>query len=222
MTGETVTNDAVLSEPAKDARPNLGLGKKMSRYWGEAVVVALTLLLWVPRLSGPIDLRWDAGVYYVLGTSRASGHGYRILSEPGSPEALQYPPLLPGIVALHERALGSTDPAVVGPWLRLSFALLFLFYALAALALARRYLRAGLAVIAVLLSLLQVNTLFVSDLLFTEVPFALLSVLFVLVGVDGRLASRPWLRETLSFLLASAGFLLRTAGVTLLAVWVIE
>ena len=222
MTGDTVTNDAVLSEQAKDTRPNLRLGKMMKRYWGEAVVVALALLLWVPRLSGPIDLRWDAGVYYVLGTSLATGQGYRMLSEPGSPEALQYPPLLPVLVALPERALGSTDPAVVGPWLRLSFALLFLFYALAALALARRYLRAGLAVIAVLLSLLQVNTLFVSDLLFTEVPFALLSVLFVLVGVDGRLASRPWLRETLSFLLASAGFLLRTAGVTLLAVWVIE
>ncbi len=222
MTGETVTNDAVLSEPAKDARPNLGLGKKMSRYWGEAVVVALALLLWVPRLSGPIDLRWDAGVYYVLGTSLASGHGYRILSEPGSPEALQYPPLLPALVALHQRALGSTDAAIIGPWLRLSNAALFLFYALAALALARRYLRAGFAVIAVAMSLLQVNTLFMSDLLFTELPFALVSVLFALVAVDGRFASRPWIRETLSFVLAAAGFLLRTAGVALLIAWVLE
>src|SRR5438552_18711575 len=112
MTGETVTNDAVLSEPAKDARPNLGLGKKMTRYGAEAVVVAIALLLWVPRLSGPIDLRWDAGVYYVLGTSLASGHGYRILSEPGSPEALQYPPLLAAVVALHEWALGTTNPDI--------------------------------------------------------------------------------------------------------------
>src|SRR6266403_2326873 len=153
MTGETVTNDAVLSEPAKDVRPNLGLGKKMSRYWGEAVVVALALLLWVPRLSGPIDLRWDAGVYYVLGTSLATGQGYRILSEPGSPEALQYPPLLPAVVALCQRALGSTDPSVVGPWLRILYAAVFLVYASAALALARRYLSAGFAVVAVALSL---------------------------------------------------------------------
>jgi hypothetical protein len=186
------------------------------------VVILIALLVWLPRLSGPIDLRWDAGVYYVLGTSLATGHGYRILSEPGSPEALQYPPLLPAIVALHEQALGSTDPAVVGPWLRRSYAILFLFYGLAALALARRYLRVGAAVVAVALSLLQVNTLFNSDLLFTELPFALLSVLFALVAVNGRIRMGQWLREGLSFIFAAAGFLLRTAGLALLVAWVLE
>ena len=215
------TDEAVL-ESATLARPRLGIRKPLIRYWGEAVVVVLALLLWAPRFTGPIDLRWDAGVYYVLGTSLAKGQGYRLLSEPGSPEALQYPPLLPAIVALHERALGSTDPGVVAPWLRLSFAVLFLAYALAVLALARRYLRAGLAVAAVAISLLQVNTLFMSDLLFTELPFALVSVLFAIVAVDGRFASRPWIRETLSFVLAAAGFLLRTAGVALLIAWVLE
>src|SRR5437762_9872941 len=121
----------------------------ITHYWAEAVVVAVAVALWAPRLSGPIDLRWDAGTYYVLGSSLATGQGYRILSEPGSPEALQYPSLLPAVVALHERALGSTDVAVVAPWLRLSYALLFLLYALAALTLARRYLPAALAVAAV-------------------------------------------------------------------------
>lgn len=217
----TATDKPVTESPAF-VRPNFRLVRAITHYWSEIVVVALAVLLWAPRLTGPIDLRWDAGVYYVLGTSLATGQGYRILSEPGSPEALQYPPLLPAIVALHERALGSTDPAVVAPWLRLSFAVVFLAYALAVLALARRYLRAGFAVTAVALSLLQVNTLFVSDLLFTEVPFALVSVLFVLVAVDDRFAPRPWLREALSFLLVTAGFLLRTAGVALLLAWVLE
>src|SRR5881275_2079731 len=100
----------------------------ITRYRAEAVVVAVAILLWAPRLSGPIDLRWDAGVYYVLGTSLATGLGYRILSEPGAPEALQYPPLLPAIVALHEEVLGSTDPLVVAPWLRRSYAVLYLIY----------------------------------------------------------------------------------------------
>src|SRR5690242_20112397 len=72
----------------------------LRRFWPEAVVVALVVILWAPRLSGPIDLRWDAGVYYILGTSLVQGHGYRILSEPGAPEAIQYPPLLPAFVAL--------------------------------------------------------------------------------------------------------------------------
>src|SRR5262249_29155485 len=89
----------------------------ITRYWPELVVIAVALSLWAPRMCGPIDLRWDAGVYYVLGTSLATGQGYRILSEPGSPEAVQYPPLLPATVAMFQRALGSKDPQVVAPWL---------------------------------------------------------------------------------------------------------
>src|SRR5206468_10343292 len=101
---------------------------------------------------------------------------------------------------------------------------------------------------------------------YTEIPFALISILFVLVAVDGPFSSagccsdrpmagegkeqdgppafaeataggqgpargqagcgyrawRPWLREFASFILAAAGFLLRTAGVALLAAWVLE
>jgi hypothetical protein len=57
------------------------------------VLIALALLLWAPRLRGPLDLRWDGAVYYVLGTSLAEGKGYRLLNEPGEVEAVQYPPL---------------------------------------------------------------------------------------------------------------------------------
>lgn len=120
MRNEACTDEAVLNEPAKVWRSGLQLGKAMTRYWGEVVVIALALLLWLPRLSGPIDLRCDGGVYYLLGTSLAEGHGYRIASEPGSPEAVQYPPLVPAVVALHEWVLGTTNPDVVAPWLRRS------------------------------------------------------------------------------------------------------
>jgi hypothetical protein len=194
----------------------------ITRYWPEGVVFAIAFSLWAPRLSGPIDLRWDSGVYYVLGTSLATGHGYRILSEPGSPEALRYPPLLPAIIAAWQRALGSTDSAVVAPWLRILYALLFLGYALALLALAKRYVRPVFAVTAVAFTLLQPNTIWLSDLLYTEIPFALISVLFVLVAVDSLFSSRAWLREAVSLLLATAGFLLRTVGIALLAAWVLE
>src|SRR5262245_48093857 len=47
------------------------------------VLILLSLLLWLPRLRGPLDLRYDAGVYYILGTSLAEGKGYRLLNEPG-------------------------------------------------------------------------------------------------------------------------------------------
>jgi hypothetical protein len=224
MRGEAVINDRVLSEPPKDARPTVRFGKAVTRYWPEVVVVALAVVLWLPRLTGPIDLRWDAGVYYVLGSSLATGQGYRILSEPGSPEALQYPPLLPAIVALYQRALGSTAPAVIGPWLRVSYAALFFFYSLAVLALARSYLRPTFALLATALCLLHIWTIFLSDLLFAELPFALVSVVFALVVVrgDSRWLQRAWQRELVSFVLATAGFFLRTAGIVLFAGWTIE
>ena len=45
-------------------------------------VVLLWIAVWAPRLDGPIDLRWDASTYFVLGTSLAEGKGYRLLNEP--------------------------------------------------------------------------------------------------------------------------------------------
>ncbi len=196
--------------------------KLLTPYWAEAVVVGIVILLWAPRLSGPIDLRWDGGVYYVLGTSLATGHGYRILSEPGSPEALQYPPLLPAIIALFQHILGSTDPAVVAPWLRKLNLTLFVVYAFGVLQLARRYLTGIAAVTAVALCLLHFMTIFISDILSADLPFALISVIFVLIASDAVSASRPLLRETTSFFIAAAGFFLRTAGVALLGAWVLE
>ena len=51
--------------PVERARPRgraLDIGKLISQYWADAAVIALALLHWRPRLSGPIDLRWDGGV----------------------------------------------------------------------------------------------------------------------------------------------------------------
>jgi len=219
---ETCANEPFVSEPAAIPGSKARIEKLVTRYWAEVVVVAIALLVWAPRLTGPLDLRWDGGVYYVLGTSLATGHGYRILSEPGSPEGVEYPPLLPAVVAAAEWLLGTTSPDVVAPWLRKLYVVIFMAYALAALALAKRYLRPGFAVVATILCLLQIMTIFLSDLLFAELPFALVSVVFAFITVDGPLASRPWLRETVSFVLAAAGFLLRTAGVVLFAASVLE
>ena len=120
--------------PATAARAWSALDRRLA-----AVVVLLAAGLWAPRLTGPLDLRYDAGVYYILGRSLAEGRGYRLLNEPGAIEAIQYPPVLPAVAALHQLALGTADPVVVGHALRLTMALLFLCYAFAAFALARRY-----------------------------------------------------------------------------------
>src|SRR4051794_4874336 len=88
------------------------------------VVVLVWLALWIPRLSGPLNFRWDASAYYILGTSLAEGKGYRLLNEPGEIEAVQYPPLLPMIVAAHQRIMGTNDHFRVGSALRITYCIL--------------------------------------------------------------------------------------------------
>jgi hypothetical protein len=68
----------------------------------QLLLLALSIVivgLWIPRWAGPVDLRWDGAVYYILGSSIAEGKGYRLLHEPGEIEAGQYPPLLPLLAA---------------------------------------------------------------------------------------------------------------------------
>lgn len=182
-----------------------------------ALLVCIVLLLWAPRLTGPIDLRYDGGVYYILGTSLAEGKGYRLLNEPGEIEAVQYPPLLPVFVAAHQWVLGTSDTIVVGQALRLSFLALSLAYAVVTYAMARQLLTPGFALLVGALTSLQQFTVFLSDLGFAEIPFALATAAFVL----SHRASRPG-RFWLLALLGTAAFLLRSFGIALLGAWIAE
>lgn len=202
-------------------RPARGPWTAADRRWLLALV-ALAALLWLPRLRGPLDLRYDAGVYYTLATSLARGVGYRLLNEPGAIEAIQYPPLLPAIGALHERLLGTSDPAVVGTWLRRSFFLLSLGYVAAVFALSRRFLTPGLAAVAALITALHVQTLFLSDLFGSEIPFACAAVLFLLAATADRAPEGERRRVLLSLaagVMALTAYGFRTAGIALLAAW---
>ena len=96
------------------------------------------LALWAPRLTGPINFRWDGSAYYILGTALAEGKGYRLLNEPGEIQAVQYPPLLPMIVAAHQWIMGTNDYFKVGCALRLTYFVLSGLFLLMAYALARR------------------------------------------------------------------------------------
>jgi len=189
---------------------------------GFLMVVVVTSVLWCYRFSGPIDLRYDGGVYYVLGTSLAEGNGYRLTNEPGAPQSIQYPPGLPAFVALHERVLGTADPQIVGAWLKRSFFVLHLALAITIWALARSLLGQGAALIASFLALVQLNGILLSNLLFTELPFTLASVSMALILSSDFLRSRPVLRELFGFCAAVVGFALRTAGLALLLAWVGE
>ena len=191
---------------------------RLARSLPIGALLVLSLAIWLPRLRGPIDLRWDGGTYYVLGTSLAEGRGYRLLNEPGEIEAVQYPPLLPAIVAVHQWILGSSDPMIVGHWLRLTFFVMFLVSVLATYALLERVLPPAWAFVAVSMCVLHLFSMFLSELLFAELPFLLASLLFVFWSGVGSLRERP----LLSGVCATLAYLLRTAGVALLIAWVGE
>jgi hypothetical protein len=193
----------------------LGTHARADRRWLAALLI-LAVILWIPVMRGPIDLRWDAGAYYVLGTSIAQGQGYRLLSEPGAPQAVQYPPLLPLLVAAHQRLLATSDPVVVGKWLRTTFGLILLAVVVVTYVLGRRWLSPGQTFIVGVIYLLSRETYFLTSLLFAEIPFTLVSVLFFLPRRPG------WCKEIGAGTCAIATYLLRTIGIALLIAWVAE
>jgi hypothetical protein len=184
---------------------------------GLAAIALLGFGLWLPRLKGPIDLRWDGAAYFTLGSALASGRGYRLLNEPGDIVANQYPPLFSWWIALHQWALGSDDPFEVGRWLRISACLLFVAYGCAIYVLLRRNAPRRYALPGAAICLLNRQTYFMSDLCFPEIAYALCTIGFFLAhDRRSRLDSAP------ALILAFAAFWLRSAGVALFAAWIAE
>ena len=177
----------------------------------------VTIALWAPRLLGPIDLRWDGGVYYLLGTSLAEGQGYRLRNEPGQIAAIQYPPLLPAVVAVHQRVLGSDDPAVVGPWLRASTFVVFVAFVYATWRLLRRSVPAPDAALGAIVAVLSLQTWFLSNALYPEIWFAVATLLFVQHARATTAAG-----QAAAYASAVASYALRTIGIAALVVWVAE
>lgn len=191
------------------------LSKERTLY---AILGLLVIALWLPRLHGPIDLRWDGGVYYVFGTSLAEGKGYRLLNEPGEIQANQYPPLLPLIIAAHQIVLGTNDPLVVGRLLRLSSFLVFATYIFAIYTLLRRHLSSAFAFFGTIVCLLNVNTYFLSDVCFPDLLYGLVIVGFLLAYSS----EQRWPASAWAGAFAITAFALRTAGIALFAAWIAE
>jgi len=183
------------------------------------LVIALVAAgTWWPRIQGPIDLRWDGGAYYILGTSLAQGEGYRMLSEPGSIPSSLHPPLLPVLVAALQLSLGTSDHVVVGHALRLGIALASVGYAVSIFLLLGAYLPRTYAFVAACLAVLPPQYVYFSDAFYAETLFALFTVLFFIFNRH-RTSTACFL---LSGLCAVLAYEARTAGIALLAAWVAD
>jgi len=218
MIRDSLTNDFIKPESDDSARAGFFPGWLKSEKAMLIALLVLTLLIWAPRLKGPLDLRWDGGVYYILGTSLAEGKGYKLLNEPGEIDAVQYPPLLPLIIAGHQLILGTNDPTTVGGWLRISAFLIFIFFIFAVFRLFKIYLLLHYAFVATILCLFSTHVYFLSDLCFPEILFSLATILFFLCNrkEDSRANSIA------TYFFAVAAYALRTVGLAVFAAWVLE
>ena len=172
---------------------------------------------WLPRLQGPIDLRWDAAVYYSLGTALAQGKGLRLLNEPGEIYGIQYPPGLPAVVAVHQRILGTADPVVVGTALRRFYLALSGIYILGLYWLLRRAFGPLAAFLGAAICALSMNLVWLSDRYYSDVPFLLATTGFLL------LARQPARIAQLGTGTAAViAFWLRTLGAALFIGWIAE
>jgi hypothetical protein len=186
----------------------------------DVIIVILLLLVavvtWLPRGQGEIDLRVDTGVYYVLGMSLADGHGYRLSNEPGNIQATQVPPLVPGIIAVQQKLGGTRDPFLIGRRLKLFWLFLLLLFT----ALTYCFLRSSFSVawscLGVVFCLLNTQLCFYSNQATAELPFAVISLLFVFL-YRKRIAG-----EAVTSVLAIVAFFCRTIGIALLAAWIAD
>ena len=181
-------------------------------------IAIVTVLSWLPRTSGPIDLRWDGGAYFIIGTSLAEGKGYRLQSEPGNFPSSVHAPFVPALVAAHEAVLGSSDPVVVGSALRVTTIAYSVAYAIAVFLLLRAYLPWPLALVAPLLAVFQPQYAYFSDELYAENFFGLFTVVFFILQRNrASLASFLW-----AGVFAALAYGARSVGIALLVAWVAE
>ena len=155
-----------------------------------ALVTAILCVTWVPRTTGPADLRWDAAVYYVLGTSLAAGEGYALRSEPTHLTADVWPPLLPVVIAAAQRILHTSDPVVVGRWLRAFCFLVWLAFILGTFVVLRSIGDRRFAAAGTLLTGLHMTTVWLSDRVYADLPFAVCVLAAVGVAIKTPAAFR--------------------------------
>ena len=182
------------------------------------VIVAATVLSWLPRINGPIDTRWDGGAYLVLGTSLATGHGYRLQSEPGDFPSSVHAPVVPAIVAAHAWLLGSTDRVVIGRALRVTTMAFSVAYGLAIFFLLKTSIPWPWAVVAAVTGVSQPQFAYFTDQLYAETFFGLFTLLFFIL--QRYRASRTCF--VLAGLLAALAYGARTVGIALLVAWVVD
>jgi len=147
----------------------------LSRYCLIPILI-LGLLFAALMLNGHLVPAGDNATYMVLGQSLATGHGYRMISDPRTPQMALYPPGYPLVLAILLALTGTARHllAAIVPLKLLSVALFLASVALTYDLLRRR--STALATLTALLMAVNPQLLHFANEVGTEIPYLFLSL----------------------------------------------
>jgi hypothetical protein len=158
----------------------------------------------------------DDGIYATTAKALATGQGYRIISLPDEPAQTKYPPLYPLLLSLIWRAWPEF-PGNVAWMMLLSAAATVTFLFLTYRYLTRRgYASPWQALIIVALTGINWRTSILATGLYSEMPYAALSVVALYMAERDGDREGGWSRGVASGTAAGLAFLTRSSGLVLL------
>jgi hypothetical protein len=201
----------VLSAP----RLALEAAQRVPPWWLGSIPVAVVAVLTAMAYDPRVYPGGDNALYWALGRSLAETLEYRDLGAPGAPYETSIPWGFPLLIAAGMQVLPDGYPYLkIVSWLSMAGAFACLWGFL-------RYLlpeNRGVALLAMLLLAVNHRLLVFASLLLTEAPFLLFSMAALLAfEVYRRRWAERWWGVAPSALLASYGYLVRPAGVALVA-----
>jgi hypothetical protein len=180
------------------------------------IIVGAGLLYALSYDPSRFGIYHDDSLYATTAKALASGNGYRIISLPYEPAATKYPPFYPFLLSLIWR-LNPHFPDNVNAMVALSglAALLFAGFTWRYLV-GCGYASNRLALLVVAMTAANWRTSILATGLYSEMPYAALSVIALMLAERAERDEEHWLRGVGLGLAMGACFLTRSSGVTIL------
>jgi 4-amino-4-deoxy-L-arabinose transferase-like glycosyltransferase len=158
----------------------------------------------------------DDSIYVTTAKALATGHGYRIISLPYEPAQTKYPPFYPFLLSLIWR-LYPQFPQNLVPMMLLTVAATLGFLAVSYCYLVRnKYGSTWQALVVLALAAINWRTVALVTTLYSEMVYAVLSVLALYLAEEYEKRDSGWLWAALTGVVIGLAFMTRSLGVTLL------
>lgn len=182
-------------------------------FWLKIFVISQLLLL-AMEFSPDFSTNGDDAHYYLLGTSLASGNGYRDLFDPGNAVHTQYPPLFPALLGIADAFTNTPLLPKIAVGLLSAGILLLLF----------SYVRMHFPVLAIPLALFTAFSSSIAShatLLMSEIPYLFTTLAALLLYERSRKKTEWGVLFFAATIVSLCPIFIRSAGLAFSAAWVL-